>query len=288
MSDNKSHEVARLFREELDKHGYSFQDAMIRRINEINRADAFSTWLPWIPELPVEVQGSHTRIDFVYANEDGFYLVFECKRSNPAVSNWCFATTCFTSRNPLFSTVYAEAITDVGLGVLRSNIAQLNQSEALYQVALDVKSNDKGDSDSKGRGQIEDAATQVCRHLNGLVEFFHRHTNLMNNHKPRNKKRMIVVPVILTTAKLWTTKFDLSTANPETGKIEASELPVTEVPWLWYQYHQSPGLKHSAPTNYQPLGDIENILFYEFVRPIAIVTPKGLEDFLRHHRTWNA
>lgn len=289
MNVQKSNdEIAKSFREELDKHGYSFQDAMVRAINEVNRA-AFpsSTWLPWVPELPVEVQGSHTRIDFVYGNDKGFYLVFECKRSNPAVSNWCFAKTCFSLPNPLFSRICAESIVDIGMGVLRSNIEQLHQCDDLYQIALDVKSPSKGDSDSKGRGQIEDAATQVCRHLNGLVQFYHGHTALMTTQKPNSKKRIVFVPVILTTASLWTTEFDLSTADPETGKIAASDFTVREVSWLWYQYHQSPGLKHSAPTNFQPSGDIENILFYEFVRPIAIVTPKGLERFLRH-QIWNS
>ncbi|HRI38444.1 MAG TPA: hypothetical protein PLO50_07805 [Nitrospira sp.] len=287
MSDKDSNEeVSKLFTEELNRHGYSFQDAMVRRINSINKDNAFSTWLPWVPELPVEVQGSHTRIDFVYGNDQGFYLVFECKRPNPAVSNWCFAKTCFTSPNPLFRTVYAESILDIGMGVLRSNIEQLCQPDDLYQIALDVKSPGKGDSDSRGRGQIEDAATQVCRQLNGLVEFYYRHTALMTTPNPNGKKRVVLVPVILTTARLWTTEFDLSTANPETGKIEASDFEVRETEWLWYQYHQSPGLKHSAPTNYQPPGDIENILFYEFVRPIAIVTPKGLQTFL-NRQMWN-
>jgi hypothetical protein len=275
-------EVARLFREELDKHGYSFQDAMIREINAINSRIPFSTWLPWIPELPVEVQGSHTRIDFVYGNKQGLYLVFECKRSNPALSNWCFAKTCFTSSNPLFSTIYAESIIDIGHGILRSNVQRLFPSENIYQIAVDVKGAGKGDADSRGRGQIEDAATQVCRHLNGLVEFYHKHAILMKNEERLGRKGISVVPVILTTANLWTTDFDLSTANPETGKVDPQDFAVKKASWLWYQYHQSPGLKHSAPTNYEAaLEDIDNILFYEFVRPIAIVTPQGLESFLR-------
>jgi len=248
---------------------------------------AMTTWLPWVPELPVEVQDTHTRIDFMYGNNRGFYLLFECKRSNPAVSNWCFARTLFTSPHRLFSAAYAESIVDIGQGVLRSNIQEVSQSDKLYQIALDVKSHARGDSDSKGRGQIEDAATQVCRHLNGFVEFYHRHSTLMQKQRPEGKRRIVLVPVILTTARLWTTEFDLSTSNPETGRIDIENFTVREVPWLWYQYHQSPGLKHSSPTNYQHSGEIEDILFYEFVRPIAIVTPQGLEEFMCS-AMWNA
>lgn len=273
-------EVARLFREELDRHGYSFQDAMVTQINKIT---SLSNWMPWIPELPVEVQKAHTRIDFVYVNDrKTFYLVCECKRSNPGLSNWCFARTVFKSPHDLFASAYVESIVDIGLGVLRSNIKKLAGSDRLYQIALDVPGSAKGDKDGKGRGQIEEAATQVCRQLNGLVNFFYGHTALVQNQR---EKWVGLVPVILTTARLWITDFDLGMTNPESGKIGTNNFTVREVPWLWYQYHQSPGLKHLGPRSESP-SDIEDILFREFVRPIAIVTPRGLQGFLSSSM-WN-
>ena len=185
----------------------------------------------------------------------------------------------FKSNNSLFRKAYAESITDIGQGVLRSQIKELAPTENLYQIAVEVKSEQKGDSDSDGRGQIEKAATQVCRHLNGLVDFFYKHTVLM-----RGRKQAAFVPVVLTTANLWTTEIDLSSADLQSGKLNIEELPVHEASWLWYQYHQSPGLKHSGPVNHTS-EKIDDILFYEFVRPIAVVTPKGLEKFLQS-RMW--
>lgn len=269
--------VAKWFKEELDKHAYSFQDAIAKAATQVK---SVACWSPWIPELPVEVQGAHTRIDFVFTNASGsVYLVCECKRSNPALSNWCFAQTWFNPNNSLFRKAYAESITDIGQGVLRSQIKELAPTENLYQIAVEVKSEQKGDSDSDGRGQIEKAATQVCRHLNGLVDFFYKHTVLM-----RGRRQAAFVPVVLTTANLWTTEIDLSGVDLQYGKLNIEELSVHEASWLWYQYHQSPSLKHSGPVNHTS-EKIDDILFYEFVRPIAVLTSKGLEQFLQS-RMW--
>jgi len=150
----------------------------------------------------------------------------------------------------------------------------LHQTNALYQIALDVKHPSKGDSNAKGRGQIEEAATQVCRELNGLIEFFYKHPFLI-----APGSHAAFVPVILTTANLWATNYELSTAAPDTGKMAADKLRVEAVDWLWYQYHQSPGLLHSRERSNQHK-DIAGILYQEFVRPIAIVTPTGLKSFL--------
>lgn len=192
--------VGKLFKDELNKHGYSFQDAIAKSVTEIQ---SLSFWRPWAPELPVETQGDHTRIDFVLTNGRGtVYLVCECKRSNPALSNWCFAETWFKSNNSLFHKAYAESLRDIGAGVLRSMVEELAPSDRLYQIAVEVKTAEKGDDNRKGRGQIEEAATQVCRQLNGLLNFFYGHTSLM-----AGRKKAAFVPIILTTAKLWTTEY---------------------------------------------------------------------------------
>ena len=70
----------------LDQHGYGFQYALIRHLREKGLS-----WYLQATEFPVEVGEKHTRIDFVlkYGSRN-VYLVAECKRANPALSNWCF------------------------------------------------------------------------------------------------------------------------------------------------------------------------------------------------------
>lgn len=42
-------------------------------------------------EIPVEVRGEPTHVDFLLKHRfDPAYLVGECKRANPKLSNWCF------------------------------------------------------------------------------------------------------------------------------------------------------------------------------------------------------
>ena len=87
------------------------------------------------------------------------------------------------------------------------------------------------------------------------------------------------LPVVITTAKLWATDTDISLASTETGEIEDASVSVNPMKWLWYQYPQSPGLKHSAPNNFCS-HDLREILYHEFVRPIAIARPDGLDELL--------
>ncbi len=68
-------------------------------------------------------------------------------------------------------------------------------------------------------------------------------------------------------------------SSTETGEIEDASVSVKSMKWLWYQYPQSPGLKHSVPNNFGSL-DLKEILYHEFVRPIAIARPDGLEELL--------
>ena len=278
MSDDQLKEsVGRWFKDALNTHGHVFQNALVKAIAGI-RSQA--GWTPWIPEFPVEVQGTHTRIDFVLINKrSDMYLVCECKRSNPALSNWCFAKSSFKPNNSLFNRSYMETLQYIGEGQIRAHVKELLPSDRIYQVAVEVKSAQKGDASSPGRGQIEEAATQVCRQLNGLMECFHKRKKIMDG-----RAHVSFLPVLFTTAKLWTTDLDLSTADLESGELELDTIPVKDVSWLWYQYHQSPGLKHSVPAA-NISTQLMDILFYEFVKPIAVVTPAGLEEFLCS-QTW--
>lgn len=269
--------IGKEFKDALNRHGHIFQNSLL---NTIAGMISPAGWKPWVPEFPVEVQGAHTRIDFVLRNkESDRYLVCECKRSNPSLSNWCFAKSGYNLPISLFGRPYMESLNDIGEGHIRSQVNELLPSERIYQIAVEVRSSRKGDTCSPGRGQIEEASTQVCRQLNGLMEFFYTRRNKM-----MVKKRVLFLPVLFTTAKLWATEVDLGMANAESGELDLETIPVKNVSWLWYQYHQSPGLKHSVPAT-NTSSELMDVLFHEFVRPIAIVTPAGLEEFLRSD-TW--
>ena len=86
--------------------------------------------------------------------------------------------------------------------------------------------------------------------------------------------------ISLTTAQLWVSKADLGIAELATGDLDISNDEFESVPWLWYQYHMSPGLKYTSIS--QPKGQIKIEEFIEsnYIRTIAMVSASGIEEFL--------
>ena len=271
--------IANEFKRVLNTHGYPFQEAVLRRIGA-----AGSRWEAWLPEFPVSIQGHSTRIDIVLTTEErDKFIICECKRANPAIANWCFAKSQLWVPNSDFDgQVYAETLQAPRNGIIRVHYKNLYRSSNIYHIAVEAKTGSKGDGAGFGKGQIEEAAGQVCRGLNGLIDVFYKHGLI--NEVDNKEKEILFVPMIVTTANLYVTEDDLSLASIESGELGQHHLHVSKDKWLWYRYHQSPALKHEVPVR-SGAKDLGEVLFYKYARTIAIVTPEGLQDFLRN-RFW--
>lgn len=148
--------------------------------------------------------------------------------------------------------------------------------ENAYHVAVEVKSKGvKGDECGEGRQVIENAATQVSRGLNGMIEFI-----LGNRQFLSEGRRAHFLPVIFTTANIWVTDVDLSTANKETGNVDLNGSQFTKQPWIAFQYHLSPGLKHSR-LPLERSSSLNETMDADYVRTIPIVSAAGIEPFLK-------
>jgi hypothetical protein len=90
---------------------------------------------------------------------------------------------------------------------------------------------------------------------------------------------MSFLPVVVTTASLFVSDVDLTQAKIESGEIALEGNSIREKYWLYYNYPQSPGLKHSVPSRPKP-DDFAEIMSNEYVRSIAVVNQAGLTDFL--------
>jgi hypothetical protein len=288
--DIKPLDLGEDYRKVLNHHGYAFQYSVIEFMAELRRQQR-SDWELEAAEFPVSVQQASTRIDFIFRKtRPHVYLIGECKRVNPALSNWCFAGSAYVKGSSsldklTFQSAWVPApskellqlrsrieVTRMLTGVISSD------SQSAYHVGLSVRSNQPGDSHSKNTDAIEDAAGQVCKGLNGLIEHF----NSQRLKLPQNEI-LYFLPAIFTTARILTTDVDLASANIDKGEFESGSISVKEAPWVWYQYHLSPALKHTAPTDERkhlsPF-DLAGILEQENKRSIAIVSVKGIEDFL--------
>lgn len=277
MSDHdesRREQVQKAFEQTLNRHGYSFQYSVVKAAE--NLYPHGSPWQFEATEFPVEVQGSPTRIDILlkHRGELSFYLLAECKRANPALSNWCFARAPYVHPYmPNNALILERAQSDIP-AFMTTSTRVIAVSEELFHVALEVKSDSKGDSSGSTRGGIEEAVTQILRGLNGMVNFVYKKRQLFGS-----EKMIAFLPVVFTTAQLWASDVDLSTADIATGNIDLSQTQFTRKDWLLYQYHMSPGLKHSYAN--EPLGTVGEIMQEHYIRSIAIVSPTGIAPFLK-------
>jgi hypothetical protein len=174
------HDVKEAFGKALNTHGHAFQYAVLKHAQELNEQGR-SPWVFSVAEFPAEVAGFGTRIDFILSTSGPFnppfFLLAECKRSNPALSDWCFAKAPYVMRNHTYDQIIFERarLSDNGNIISAANYVSAPDQLGVFHISLEVKSNKKGDSYGNPRGQIEDAVTQVLRGLNGVIEVVARH-----------------------------------------------------------------------------------------------------------------
>ncbi len=269
--------VAEGLRATINRHGHAFQHAVLRRGEKLAGLRA-SKWLFDFAELPVEVRGQSTRIDFVLHQMDFSrggpvrFLVAECKRANPALSNWCFVKAPYVKRD------HREAVLVDSVQRLQDQVAasvmELLGAPAVYGIGYEIRGDEKGEG-GPGRSAIEDAAGQVMRGVNGLIELFALQPDLLalNQATP-------IIPVIFTTANLWVSDVDVGSAELSSGALPSGSVVVERKPWLWWQYQPGPGIVHSLPRAGGE-GELSRLGERWYTRTIAVVAPDGIDAFLQ-------
>lgn len=272
QSVSEQERVATGLQRVLDTHGYGFQYAVLRRAQEsVYVGD--SRWSFEAAEFPVEVQGQSTRIDLVLKHGTvPVYLVGECKRVDPALADWCFAKAPYTRRNPQSSEpIIVDRVRRYG-GRIFAGVETLDRIAHAYRVAVELRTDQKGDGSGSSKA-IEGALTQVLRGSNGFIEFLARNAHLL-----ADKTHACALPVIFTTAQLWTTDAKLDEAEIGTGHLVIKPDQVQRAPWLVYQYHPAPSLKHTQG-NDANISNLGAALETEFTRSVVIVTAGGIREF---------
>jgi hypothetical protein len=267
-------DLERSFNTLLNSHGYPFQYTVLDVAKTLYQQGK-SKWEFEVSEFPVCVQGQDTRIDFILKQQAfGCYLIAECKRSDPKFSNWCFVRAPSVRRDHRAEVFCVDQVQTDSLDTGVQGVGLRRRlDDAAYHIGLPLKSREPDGESSKSRNAIEEAAGQVCRGLNGLIEL------LLSRPKDLVRPRVFLVPVIFTTAKLWVSECDLASANVEDGYIKVPEGSLAEAPLVFYQYHVSPKLKHSRQLIQRP-SELADVLSAYYVRTIPIVNAAGVEAFL--------
>jgi hypothetical protein len=280
----------------LNQHGYAFHFRTLKAAQEAND-DRSSDWIFQVSEFPVEVRGKTTRIDYVLQRTPGAlgpnaqryftFLVVECKRANPSYKRWCFARAPYLRRNWSKGNLLLERV--VYDKVSGHFSAAMNNHYAIpvgleYHIGLELKVKEaKGDCQPKGitgTGAIEDAAAQVTLCLNGLAEFFKKVPP-----PAQSEAVMTFVPVVVTTAQLFSTSADLADSDLEDGQLSSDSLPMSEQKWLFSQFPTSPSFRHTIPlskqrSEFDAIPDLGKSLEAEFLRTVTIVQAKHFAEFL--------
>ena len=120
--------------------------------------------------------------------------------------------------------------------------------------------------------------------MNGLITSFIKYYK--NNGKlplGRYKKewhRAAFMPVIFTTANLWVSDINLSSAELNNGNVDVSKIKLEPKNWVYYHYAQSPNIKHPFE-NCEKREELSDILYLDYTRTIPIVNSRGIETFLK-------
>jgi hypothetical protein len=268
------------FAESLNRHGYPFQNAVIKVAHEEYDGQR-SRWIFEAAEFPVELDKG-TKIDFILRiQESPWWMVAECKRVNPAFSDWFFVRSPYIRRgrdDGFFVDVVRKEpgeFTAVGHQVF----AHALNTGPFYHIGVDVKTNNSGDTHG-GTGQaIEDAASQVCRGVGGLIQYLYKNTGALGPARNGGVPTRALIPVIFTTAKLFVSEVDLAETDLQTGKIDPKRLQPEPKPFIYYQYHLSPATKHRIPGD--PYTELASVLAADFIRTIPIVSAEHVAEFLR-------
>jgi len=256
----------------LNTHGYGFQYALLRLVCTL-QDDARGNWNFVAAEFPVEVRNKSTRIDFILKNKNNnIYLICECKRVNPAYGYWVFLKSPHVHETYKFGSILGEEIKLIA-GFVSTGLSNINNYKDIYHIGIAIKTNKKGDCNKHDKDSIEETATQVSRGLNGFVHFISRETQLIKERK------ITLIPVIFTTAQIFTCNVDIGMSELNTGEINLDDSTIESKKWIWYRYHQSPGITHELSSR-KGLGKIGAILDAKYARTIAIVNSEGAEDFL--------
>jgi hypothetical protein len=261
------------FRKALNVHGYGFHYATLKAVEDASGGP--HNWHVSVCEFGVEVRGRDTRVDLVIQKgRQPFYLIGECKRANPAVAHWCFARASWPRADSLARMSFAEEIKRGEDGKCYTSLESMVHTDRAYQVALEVRTGQQGDSSGVGRGVIEESLGQVCRGLNGFLAFLASRDDVL----PVGGKARLL-PVIFTTAKIFASPVEVGTADLRSGELHGA-MGLEERDWVWLDYPQSPGIKHQIP--HKPVSPLLAEVFYgEFMRRVAIVSAPAIETFLR-------
>ena len=283
----------------LDRHGYAFQCRVADEIRHL------SPWTLETQEFPVEVREQATQIDLVaQRGSEDIYIVGECKLPHDRFPDWCFAMSAVLQpRGQFAGCVFERAVNATQFNgkpdffchpawVAERDEKQLPaQHDFVFPVKLrnspkgkDQEGREVAADSRDGRKLINDTIAQVCRGASGLLDYWQG-----NRFIHENKRQLVLIPAVFTTASLWTCTRDLAEASLETGVVSLKQEDVTEVGYAFHRCRVGPMLRsklaaRTGPSHYP--SSFGTALTAEFLRTVVFVNIRSLKGFLNDAARW--
>ncbi|MDP1662215.1 MAG: hypothetical protein Q8L55_09900 [Phycisphaerales bacterium] len=213
------------------------------------------------------------------------HLAIEFKRVNPALSVWAFGKAPLLKR----ARNSEEFIVDRFVRMPHNRPAAVGMRMYplgdAYHVAVVARGEAKGEnSGHQSRNDIEDAATQACAGVNGLLE----HWAGGRGCSVEPSLSLYAAPVIVTTADLYVINRPLVQADIATGNLALDDHDVQSVDWLYYQYPTSPGLRAAGINHVGGTPDLCHMLDALYLRTIPIVRSTAFARWLGEGLEWDS
>lgn len=276
MSDEQSF-TADIAASALNEHGFLFQQRIHLAVKEDKQ------WTYEVSEFPVTSPAQdETRIDHIlsHSQEKGVWLSLECKRFNPDFKHWIFFNDEKPGRHINAEHFFWETVTyrykqGTEPKEIHHRIFQTPAQMKVYYSYLEVALNKKNNKWSSTEG-VENAFNQVIRGTTGLVQ------KLLSQFDYPSPSR--VIPVVITTASIYTAEFKVEDVDLKLGIIDRDKLTLTPKKFVAVNYPASNSLalyKYSAEaatyaTNKYLAYDLSN----HMLRTIYVVQAEAIVEFL--------
>ena len=250
---------------ELNDSGYGFQHAVVEALGQFQEG----VWSVIDTEYPVANRGRTTDIDVLARCHQVTLMVAECKRDESRLRRLAFCAAAGLA-SCAWHPVRIHRIAGGCLALKETRGLEIGQWRPVH-IGLEVKTKAEGDPKGQARS-LRTAITQVQAGTNGLT------TLLAQQKQMWGAASVMLLPVIFTTAHLYTTDADLSASDLETRLASWRHGDTRKVGVAGYNV--SPELMHELePT--APSTSLQSLVRDRHARSIAIVSSTAVDRFLK-------
>ena len=281
--DTNNEDVLTGLQEAIHHGGHGFKYSLLK-LNEGLARQERSAWRFIASQFPVESRDRVIHVDLILQRwRPRIYMLAHCKVADPSYQNWCFASA------PRITAHYDDKLfldcTHVDENEQVQHYVRNSYTDRKFvHIASEVQSDSSGAGAERRRSHVfRQAVAQVNYRVSGInkilasnMNFFPREEEFSRRGRPRS---ICLLPVIFTTADIWVTEADLSSAAIESGRIDLASSGLTKSSWVLYQEYTVREEKLSTPADEQPRG-LEELMEKQYVRTIPVVSPSGVAEFL--------